>query len=302
MKFQWKQNSLALIAALIWGTAFVAQDLCAGFISPFAFNALRSGVAVVVLGIFLLIRRGVQKKKGTYRKENRKALWLGGLLCGFFLALAANLQQFGITADSGAGKAGFLTAMYVVLVPIIGLFLGKKNGITVWIGVALMAVGMYFLCVKGDFSIAPADLFLIACSVAFALQVIAVDYFAQKVDGIALSWVQFLFVMLFSAVFALIFDRSFSFQGVFSCLLPLLYVGVLSNGIAYTLQNVAQKDANPTVVSLIFSLESIFSVAAGAILLQEVLSFREYVGCALMLVAVVLSQIPVPSLGKKKKS
>lgn len=292
MKFQWKQNSLALLAAFIWGTAFVAQDMAAGHVSPFAFSTLRATVAVIVLGGFLLIRRAVQKKKGTYKKENAKLLWLGGLVCGFFLALAANLQQFGISADSGAGKAGFLTATYVVLVPIFGLFYGKRNGWNVWGGVALTVVGMYLLCVKGDFTIAPADLYLIACSVAFALQVIAVDYFAQKVDGIALSWTQFIFVALFSGIFTLIFDRSFTWQGVYRCLLPLLYVGVLSNGIAYTLQNVAQKDANPTVVSLIFSLESIFSVAAGALLLNEVLSVREYIGCALMMAAVVLSQIP----------
>ncbi len=298
MKFQWKQNGCALIAAMIWGTAFVAQDICAGIVGPFVFNAVRSCIAVIGLGAFLLIRKALQKKKGTYRKENPKYFWLGGLICGCFLSLAQNLQQFGV-GDSGAGKAGFLTAMYVVLVPIIGLFGGKKNRITVWIGVVAAAVGMYFLCIKGDFTIARGDLFLIACAVAFALQVVAVDYFVEKVDSIALSWGQFFFTTVFSGIFALIFDTTTTADGLLSCMLPILYVGVFSCCIAYTLQNVAQVGANPTVVSLIFSLESVFSVVAGAILLKEVLQPREYLGCALMLLGVVVSQLPMPR--KKEK-
>ncbi|MBQ1272375.1 MAG: DMT family transporter, partial [Clostridia bacterium] len=268
---------------------------------PFLFNALRSAIAVGVLGLFLLLRRKVQQKKGTYRKQNRKLLWLGGLINGLLLALASNLQQFGISAGSGAGKAGFLTATYVVLVPLIGILFGKKNSFTVWISVGLTLVGLYLLCVKGDFSIAPADLYLVACSVAFALQVIAVDWFVQKVDGIALSWVQFLFMALFSGIFAAFFGGSFSWDGMGEWILPLLYIAIFSNCVAYTLQNLAQKDANPTVVSLIFSLESVFSVVAGALLLQETLLPREYLGCVLMMGAVILSQIPLP-VGKKKGS
>ncbi|MBQ5743441.1 MAG: DMT family transporter [Clostridia bacterium] len=300
MKFQWKQNGMALTCAFLWGTAFVAQDLCSD-LSPFLFNALRSAIAVGVLGLFLLLRRKVQQKKGTYRKQNRKLLWLGGLISGLLLALASNLQQFGISAGSGAGKAGFLTATYVVLVPLIGILFGKKNSFTVWISVGLTLVGLYLLCVKGDFSIAPADLYLVACSVAFALQVIAVDWFVQKVDGIALSWVQFLFMALFSGIFAAFFGGSFSWDGMGEWILPLLYIAIFSNCVAYTLQNLAQKDANPTVVSLIFSLESVFSVVAGALLLQETLLPREYLGCVLMMGAVILSQIPLP-VGKKKGS
>ena len=277
MKFQWKQNGMALTCAFLWGTAFVAQDLCSD-LSPFLFNALRSTIAVGVLGLFLLLRRKVQQKKGTYRKQNRKLLWLGGLISGLLLALASNLQQFGISAGSGAGKAGFLTATYVVLVPLIGILFGKKNSFTVWISVGLTLVGLYLLCVKGDFSIAPADLYLVACSVAFALQVIAVDWFVQKVDGIALSWVQFLFMALFSGIFAAFFGGSFSWDGMGEWILPLLYIAIFSNCVAYTLQNLAQKDANPTVVSLIFSLESVFSVVAGTLLLQETLLPREYLG------------------------
>lgn len=293
MKFQWKQNGLALISALIWGTAFVAQDLCAGKIGPFFFNAARSAIAVAVLGVFLLIRRGVQKKRGTVQKGTGKHFWLGSLICGFLLSIAANLQQFGIT-DSGAGKASFLTALYVVLVPLIGRIFGKKNGINVWLGVVAAAAGMYFLCIKGDFTVATGDLFLIACAVAFALQVIAVDHFIEKVDGISLSWGQFLFTMIFSGIFTLIFDAPPTPEVLGECLIPILYVGLFSSCIAYTLQNIAQKGANPTVVSLIFSLESVFGVVAGALLLREVLEVREYVGCVLMLGGVVLAQIPFP--------
>ncbi len=299
MKFQWKQNGMALTCALLWGTAFVAQDLCAD-LSPFWFNALRSMIAVGVLGVFLLCRRKIQIKKGTYQKQNPKMLWLGGLVCGLVLSLASNLQQFGISAGSGAGKAGFLTATYVVIVPLIAMIFGKKNTLTVWISVVLTLVGLYLLCVKGDFTIAPADLYLVACSVAFALQVIAVDWFIQKVDGIALSWVQFVFMTLFSGVFALLFGGPLPVARLGEWVMPLLYIGIFSNSVAYTLQNLAQKDANPTVVSLIFSLESVFSVGAGALLLQERLQLREYVGCVLMMGAVVLSQIP--SFPRKKKS
>lgn len=298
MKFQWKQNGLALISALIWGTAFVAQDLCSGKIGPFFFNAARSAIAVAVLGAFLLIRTGVKKKRGTYQKGNRKQFWLGSLICGFLLSVAANLQQFGI-ADSGTGKASFLTALYVVLVPIIGRFFGKKNGINVWLGVIAAAAGMYFLCIKGDFTVATGDLFLIACAVAFALQVIAVDHFIEKVDGIALSWGQFFFTMIFSGIFTLIFDKTPAPQELVSCLIPILYVGLFSSCIAYTLQNIAQKDANPTVVSLIFSLESVFGAVAGALILREVLEVREYLGCVLMLGGVVLAQIPFPKKARK---
>ena len=227
MKFQWKQNGLALISALIWGTAFVAQDLCAGKIGPFFFNAARSAIAVAVLGVFLLIRRGVQKKRGTVQKGTGKHFWLGSLICGFLLSIAANLQQFGIT-DSGAGKASFLTALYVVLVPLIGRIFGKKNGINVWLGVVAAAAGMYFLCIKGDFTVATGDLFLIACAVAFALQVIAVDHFIEKVDGISLSWGQFLFTMIFSGIFTLIFDAPPTPEVLGECLIPILYVGLFS--------------------------------------------------------------------------
>ncbi len=297
--FPWKQNGCALLASLIWGTAFVAQDICSEVIGPFAFNAVRSVIAVAGLGLFLLIRMGIRKKQGTYRKENPKYYWLGGLICGLFLTLAQNLQQFGV-ADSGAGKASFLTSMYVVLIPVISLFLGKKNGITVWIGVAAAMVGMYFLCIKGGFTVSRGDLYLIACAVAFTLQVLSVGYFVEKVDGIALSWSQFFFTAIFSGIFSLIFDRTTTVEGIFSCILPILYVGIFSSCIAYTLQNISQAGANPTLISLIFSLESVFGVVAGAIVLKEVLQPREYFGCVLMLAGVIVSQIPFPQ--KKKKT
>lgn len=302
MNSHWKQNTCALLAAFIWGTAFVAQAVSADRIEPFTFNALRSLVATAVLGGFLLIRKGVHRirKIPTTAREpgSRKRLWLGGLCCGALLAIAANLQQFGI-GGSGAGKAGFLTALYIVIVPVLGIFFRRRVPATVWISVVIAVAGLYFLCISGSFTLAASDLFLLLCAAAFAVQILTVDHVSAGTNPIELSCVQFLFVTLFSAVPAL-FTEHTSVQAISECILPILYVGVFSSGVAYTLQIIAQKNSNPTVISLLLSLEAFFSAAADAVLLHHFLSPREYLGCGLMLTAVLLAQLP--PIGRKRKA
>lgn len=298
MKIQWKQYSCALIAALLWGTAFVAQDLCAGKIGAFTFNGLRSMIGVIFLGIFLLIRAAARKKVGyPVEKRNMKDLLLGGFLSGLFLFGASNLQQFGIS-DSGGGKAAFITTLYIVLVPIFGLFLKKKPPVTIWGAVVIAAAGLYFLSIKEDFTIATGDLFLMACAVMFTLQILVLDHFAQKVDGIELSFVQFI-TMSWLSCFCAMFEHPDA-GAILSCALPVLYVGIFSCGIAYTLQIISQKGTNPTIVSLLFSLEAVFGLAATTLLLKTFPTPREWIGSALLLGAVVLAQLPAPQ-GKKKK-
>lgn len=300
MKYHWKQYACALLAALIWGTAFAAQDLCAGKVGPFTFNALRASVGMIFLGIFLLIRDLIRKKVNYQTpKRNRKALWMGGLLSGLFLSAATNLQQFGI-GDSGGGKAAFITTLYIVLVPISGLFLKKKPPLTVWAGVAVAAAGLYFLSIKDDFTIATGDLFLMACAVMFTFQILLLDHYAQKADGIELSFIQFVAMTATSAAGAVF--ESTDLSAVLSCIWPILYVGVFSCGIAYTLQIISQKGTNPTVVSLLFSVESVFGLAATALLLGKIPTPREWLGCALMLGAVALAQLPARRKKAKKSA
>lgn len=283
-----------ILAALIWGTAFVAQSVCTDYVPPFAFNAIRSFIAVAALIPTAFVFDAAARRRGEPPEQtNWRQLVLGGFCCGAALAVSANLQQAGL-ADTSAGKAGFITAFYVVLVPVLGLFLKKYNGIQIWISIAIALIGLYLLCIKAGegFFFQTSDLLLISCALFFAVQILVIDHFIQYVDGVKLSCVQFIFTGLISAVLSLIFE-TVSWSNVFACLLPILYVGVFSSGVAYTLQILAQKDANPTVVSLLFSLEAVFSVIAGAILLGDRMTVREYLGCVLMFAAVILAQAPL---------
>ncbi|MBE6767091.1 MAG: DMT family transporter [Ruminococcaceae bacterium] len=292
-----KQNIFAILAAVIWGTAFVAQKVGAESVPPLTFNAIRSLMAVVVLAIISFIMLKMERKKGTYEPVNHKKLILGGFLCGLFLTLATAFQQASLSEES-AGKAGFVTALYIVIVPILGLFLKKKVPIVVWLGVLLAVCGLYFLCVTDGFVFAKSDIYLIMCALMFAIQIMFVDYFVSFVNGVLLSLVQFITMTILSSGAALIFEEV-SFVAIKEAAFPLLYLGIFSSGIAYTLQILAQKDSNPAVVSLLMSLESVFSVIASALLLHSWLNTRETFGCLLMLVAVILAQIP-PSFFKRK--
>lgn len=296
-----RQNVFPVLAAFIWGTAFVAQSVSAEHVPPFTFNLLRSVVAAVVLGLGLWAVRAVQRKKAPQAVKplanSPRDLLLGGVCCGAALGIASNLQQAGLT-ETSAGKAGFITALYIVLVPILGLLLKKKVTAAVWLSVALAAVGLYFLCMNEALTISRSDLLVILCALVFAVHILLVDHFTQKVNGVALSAVQFAVAAAVSGVGALLWEAP-TMEGILQCVLPILYVGIFSSGVGYTLQILAQKDANPTVVSLLLSLESVFSVLAGAVLLHERLTGRELLGCVLMLSAVVLAQLP--SRGKVAK-
>ncbi len=295
---QVRQVVFPILAAFIWGTAFVAQDMCADSIGAFTFNATRYFIAVLALLVVILIKDGLAKDKPSLspiqKKAANKQLWLGGLCCGTALAVASNFQQAGMVAGTDSGKAGFLTALYVVLVPLFGLFFKRKVNLSTWIAVVLSVVALYLLCIKGEFSLAPGDLLILVCAVCFAVHILVIDHFTAFCDGVKLSCIQFLFAGIISAICMFIFE-TVDFAAIWSCIMPLLYVGIFSCGVGYTLQILAQKDSNPTVVTILLSLESVFAVIAGAIILKQQMSVREYIGCAVMFAAVILAQIEFPS-------
>ena len=302
MKYnQMRQVVFPILAAFIWGTAFVAQDLCADSIGAFAFNATRYFIAVLALLVVILISDKLKKNKPTLTAQEKKAankqLWLGGLCCGAALAIASNFQQAGLVAGTDAGKAGFITALYVVLVPVFGLFFKRKVSLPTWIAVVLSVVALYLLCIKGDFSLAPGDLLVLVCAVCFAVHILVIDHFTAYCDGVKLSCLQFLFAGIISTICMFIFE-DVDFAAILSCALPLLYVGIFSCGVGYTLQILAQKDSNPTVVTILLSLESVFAVIAGAIIVKQQMTVREYIGCVIMFAAVILAQIQFPTRQK----
>lgn len=287
------QIVMPLTAAFIWGSAFVAQALGAEVMGAFTFSATRMTIAIAVMFLMLpLLRKLSPKADYPDAKKYRRDLVLGGLVCGFSLCAACNLQQFGLT-DTDAGKAGFITALYVMLVPVFSIFLGKKITRRVALCVALAVAGLYCICF--EFGKVPVfvggDFFVFLCTIFFAVQVLAVDHFVAKVDSIDLSIAQFVGATIFSYIGMFIFDEPTMDQVVRS--LPyLIYVGVFSGAVAYTLQIIAQREGDPTKVSILLSLESLFAVVCSAILLHERMSGQEYLGCALMMVAVIFSQIP----------
>ena len=289
-----RQNVLPVLAALIWGTAFVAQSVSTDHVGPFTFNAARSVIASVFLLALCLILRAVQRKKPDYvsKTASRKDLICGGLCCGTALTVACFLQQKGLETTT-SGKAGFITALYIVIVPILGLFLKKRAPKTVWISVPFAVLGLYFLCISEDFTITIGDFYVLLCAVAYSCHILVIDHFTQKVDGVALSCGQFMTTAVLSSIGMLLTETP-SLSGIMACIGPVLYVGIFSSGVAYTLQILAQKDSNPTVVSLLMSLESVFATLAGAIILHDRMSGREYFGCIVMLAAVVLAQLPEP--------
>ena len=289
-----RQNVFPVLAALIWGTAFVAQSVGAEHVGPFTFTAARSAVAFVFLLALCLVFRRLRRRdfqgEAKPRPGARRNLLIGGACCGVALTVATNLQQMGLETTS-SGKAGFITALYIVIVPIAGIFLRKKAPRAIWISVALAVAGLYLLCVQESFSITRGDFYVLLCSFCFAGHILIIDHFTQKVDGVELSCAQFFVVAVISTI-AMLVSEPFDLTGLLACVGPVLYVGILSSGVAYTLQILAQKDSDPTVVSLLLSLESVFATVAGAVILGDRMSGKEYLGCVLMLIAVVLAQLP----------
>ncbi len=274
---------LLVLAALIWGNAFVAQRLGMTYAGPLAFNGVRCLIGALVLLPVSLIFRPSPPVSG-------KKTLLAGLLCGLALFAATNLQQIGLTTTD-AGKTGFITTFYIILVPVLGLFLGKKTGAVAWLAVAVALGGLWCLCMKpGAGGVAPGDLLVLGCAFFFAVQILVIDFFVQEVDGVRLSCIQFAVDGVLSLIVALIFEQP-DFRMVFRGWGPLLYCGVLSCGVAYTFQILGQKNLHPTVASLLMSLESAFAVLGGWLILRERLSRRELLGCGLMLAAVLLVQL-----------
>ncbi|MBQ8896869.1 MAG: DMT family transporter [Clostridia bacterium] len=296
-----RRSVFPILAALIWGVAFVAQkNNTAGALT---FNMSRSVVAFLfLLPVIALFTKGdIRHILSENTRRDTAMLWIGGVSCGTALSVATYLQQLGLDSGTEAGKASFLTAMYIVLVPVFGLFLKKKVPFNVWISVCISVGGLYLLCVKNGFSVRPSDMLIAACSVVFAVHILVIDHFSARCNGIKLSCIQFLTCAVLSGIGAFIFEEP-EFSAITQNLGAVLYLGIGSSGIAYTLQIIAQKNANPTVLTILLSMESVFGVIAGAIHLHEVLLPREYIGCALVLCAVILAQLPLEKwIGKNRR-
>ena len=284
-----KNNILLVLTALIWGCAFVAQSVGMDYVGPFTFNMARFLIgAVVLLPVIWFMDR--QRKTGAEKGAGQKTLIIGGICCGIALAVASTLQQWGILFTT-VGKAGFITAMYIVIVPLLGIFIGKKVRPLIIGCVAIAVVGFYFLCMTESLRLGLGDFLVLLCAIAFSIHILVIDHFSPKVDGVKMSAIQFLTAAIISAVPTLLWEQPV-FTEVLQAWQPVLYAGVMSCGVAYTLQIIAQKNADPTVASLLLSLESVFSVLAGWVLLGQGLSLKELFGCVLIFCAIILAQLP----------
>lgn len=283
-----RSSLLLFLTATIWGFAFVAQSKGMDYVGPLTFNGVRAMLGGIVLIPFVAAQSAKNRKKGI--KADKRALFWGGLLCGIFLFLAGSFQQFGILYTS-VGKSGFITAFYIVLVPIFGLFLKRKTGALVWVSAVVALFGLYLLCITEGLRVNLGDALTLVCAVLFAGHILVIDRFAAKADGVTLSMLQFFVNGVLACAAALIFEKP-SLASILDAWAPILYAGVMSCGVAYTLQIIGQKGLEPSVASLILSLESCMAVLAGWLLLGQSLSPRELVGCAVMFAAIVLAQLP----------
>ena len=289
-----KNPLLLLLTAAIWGSAFVAQSVGMDYVGCFTFSCVRNLIGCLVLLPYIWLTGRKKEAQKTVspeeKKQENKILAIGGICCGICLCIASNLQQYGIQYTS-VGKAGFLTALYIVLVPVLGIFLKKKCGLQVWISVAVAVVGFYLLSVKEGFRLEMGDIYLVLSALMFSVHILVIDYFSPKVDGVKLSCIQFLTCGVLSGIPALLLEHP-ELSSILAAWQPILYAGVMSCGVAYTLQIIGQKNMNPTVASLILSLESCISVLAGWIILRQQLSTKEILGCVIMFAAIILAQLP----------
>ena len=299
-----KNAILLFITAAIWGVAFVAQSVGMDYVGPLTFNCVRSlmgGVVLIPLCLFMDRRKHAAEngsaESQAARAAERKTLITGGICCGLALCLASNFQQFGIQYTT-VGKAGFITACYIVIVPVIGLFFGKKCSPLMALAVVLSLAGLYLLCMTGgNGGINRGDILVLICAFLFSIHIMVIDHFSPMVDGVKMSCIQFFVSGILSGAGMLLFEEP-QLGRILEAWMPILYAGIMSCGVAYTLQIVGQKGVNPTVASLILSLESSISVLAGCAILGQQLSSREILGCVLMFGAIILAQIPV---GEKKR-
>ncbi|MDD7312207.1 MAG: DMT family transporter [Clostridiaceae bacterium] len=302
MSKKMRGNLILLLTALIWGTAFVAQSAGMDHVQPFTYNGVRTliGGLVLIPVIFLFdrLKPADQRPSPDEQKAILRNSLIGGVACGVVLCVASSFQQFGISMTT-AGKAGFITALYIVIVPLLGVFIKKKIPKITWLCVGIAVVGFYLLCVKEGFSVSAGDLLVLCCAFFFSIHIMVIDYFnGKQVDGVRMSCIQFLVAGLISLVLMLVFEQP-SLENLWAAKGSILYAGVLSCGVAYTLQILGQRDTEPTTATLILSLESVFAALSGWALLHETLSFKELAGCALVFAAVILAQIPLPVKAKK---
>lgn len=289
-----KSNAILLLTAMIWGFAFVAQSIGMKYVETFTFNGVRfalGGVSLIPLIVYFNKKKVVEPEK----KETESAI-VPGLIAGTVLFLAASLQQAGL-AYTSAGKAAFITGLYIVIVPLLGIFLKQRITVNAWIGVLLAVTGLYFLSINDDFSIGKGDLLEIAGAFFWAIHILAIDHFTKKTEALKLSLTQFLVCSGLSMIVAFLFE-DISIAGISKAAIPILYGGLLSVGVAYTLQAVAQKNAKPAHAAIILSMETVFASLGGALILKEFLGGKEYFGCLLMLFGMLLTQIKFP---QKKK-
>ncbi|MDO4466520.1 MAG: DMT family transporter [Bacillota bacterium] len=307
MKTKTFRNScLLVITALIWGVAFVAQSSGGDAIGPYSFNCIRSIIGgIVLLPVIQLMEKLNYADRKPISKRDWKNLIIGGVSCGVILCLASNFQQLGLNMGTTVGKAGFLTACYILMVPILGIFLKKKCSWNIWIGVLLTIGGLYLLCMDERLSLQLSDIFVLICAFIFSLHILVIDHFSPKVDGVRMACIQFFVCGLLTSIPMIVCEMLPNFTTWFysfcswNAWIPILYAGICSCGIAYTLQIIGQQDVNPTVASLLMSLESVFSVLAGWFLLHEALSNKEILGCAIIFLAIVLAQIPVKKIRRR---
>ena len=299
-KTEFGSAALLFLAAFIWGVAFVAQSVGMDYVGPFTFNGCRFLIGGLVLTPFAMIRNRQHEKSSSFQalsetaqKKYRHTTFIGGLCCGVAICIASSFQQAGMQYTS-VGKAGFITALYIVLVPVFGIFMKRKVSPVIWLGVVLAAIGFYFLCITESFSINYGDLLLFMCAICFTFHILIIDHFAPKADGVVLSCIQFWFSGIVCMSIAILKETP-NMAAIFQAAIPILYAGVLSCGVAYTLQIIGQKHMKPAVASLILSLESVISVLAGWVILKEVLTGRQFLGCVLVFAAVILAQLPVKS-------
>ena len=293
-RFVIRQSLLLLLTATIWGVAFVSQSVGMDYVGPFTFNAARSLIGAAVLVPCIALLKKLQKKEEgqeeVHKKEDKKTLIRGGICCGVILAVASSFQQFGLLYTT-VGKAGFITAMYIILVPLLGIFAGKKVGLRIGISVVIAVAGLYLLCMTESLKLEAGDILVLLCAVVFSFHIMVIDHFSPLVDGVKMSCIQFLTCGILCGICMFLFEAP-KLSMILAAWKPVLYAGVMSCGVAYTLQIVGQKGMNPTVASLIMSLESVISVLAGFVLLHEVLSRKEMLGCVLMFAAIILAQLP----------
>ena len=298
-----RNSFLLLLTAFIWGVAFVAQSAGGDAVGPYTFNCIRMILGgIALLPVIVIMDHVKPSTRRPATKEQRKELLLGGVSCGAILFVASSFQQMGIFLGTSAGKAGFLTACYILLVPIIGLFFHKKCRWNIWIGVALAVLGLYLLCMSGPFLLQLSDGLVLLCALCFSFHIIVVDHFAPKVDGVRMSCIQFFTCGILGIFPTVLMEMGHTQESVriwlsgftaWDAWITILYAAVLSCGVAYTLQIIGQEGLHPTVASLLMSLESVFSVIAGWIILEEDMSQRELTGCIIMFIAIILAQVEI---------